>query len=78
MHRTQILLEPSQYHRLKEKAAAQNVSLGECIRRLIDRMLGESQKGDPLASFAGVLKDRECRSADYKKFLYPHAGKNLR
>ncbi len=73
MHRTQILLEPSQYRRLKTKAAKANLSLGEMIRRLINRFLGESEKQSSLNSYCGVLEDKECQSTHFKKFLYPNA-----
>ena len=78
MHRTQILLDPYQYRQLKEKAAAENTSLGEFLRRLIDRFLGTSQKSRGLESFSGTLQDRECQSTNFKTFLYPNASKNLR
>lgn len=78
MHRTQFLLEPSQYRRLKEKASGANMGLGEMIRRAIDRFLGESEKGATFASFCGVMEDSECSSKNYKKFLYSNVRKNLR
>lgn len=73
MHRTQILLEPSQYRQLKARAVKANLSLGEMIRRLINRFLGESEKKSSLNSYCGILEDRECQSTNFKKFLYHDA-----
>ena len=78
MHRTQILLEPAQYRKLKERASAENASLGEFLRRLIDHFLGASDQVGRLESFAGVLRDKECQSTHFKKFIYSNARKNLR
>lgn len=73
MHRTQILLEPAQYRQLKTRAARANLSLGEMIRRLINRFLGESDTQSPLHSYCGVIEDKDCQSTNFKKFLYPDA-----
>ena len=72
MHRTQILLEPLQYQRLKARAVEENTSLGELLRRLINRFLGETGEKSNLNSFSGALEDTECQSTNFKKFLYPH------
>lgn len=73
MHRTQILLETSQYQRLKKEAAQSNTSLAQFIRRLVDRYLGEASVKHPLESFSGALEDKECQSTNFKKFLYPNS-----
>ena len=75
MHRTQILLQPSQYRQLKARAAKSHISLGQLVRRLIDRFLSESEsrQKSSLAQFAGVFEDKECQSTNYRKHLYSHA-----
>lgn len=79
MHRTQILLETTQYRRLKARANRSSVSLGKFVRKIIDRYLGEEEEKNPtLESFAGCLTDEECNSTNFKKFLYPDASKSLR
>lgn len=71
MHRTQILLEPTQYRELKARALKANLSLGEMIRRLVNRFLGETSQKVSLDSYCGILEDRQCQSTNFKKFLYP-------
>lgn len=44
MIRTQIQLQPEQASRLRELAAAENVSLAELIRRGVDHILAEAQQ----------------------------------
>ncbi|MBI2082619.1 MAG: hypothetical protein HYT76_03525 [Deltaproteobacteria bacterium] len=78
MHRTQIFLDPLQYRRLKAMASESNTSLGELIRRLIDRFIGAQKEGSAISSFCGALEDSECRSTNFKKFLYTDGRKNLR
>lgn len=47
MIRTQIQLRAEQAVRLREAAAAQNVSLAELIRRGVDLLLDQSQQSAP-------------------------------
>ncbi|MHB9149701.1 MAG: CopG family transcriptional regulator [Thermoleophilia bacterium] len=47
MIRTQIQLRAEQASRLREAAAAQNVSLAELIRRGVDLVLDQSQESLP-------------------------------
>lgn len=78
MHRTQILLEPYQYQCLKAKAHENNVSIGELVRQLINRFLGEKNLSDQLDDYCGAFDDKECQSTNFKKFIYSHAGKTIR
>jgi hypothetical protein len=52
MARTQILLDPHVLRRARQRAADQGISLGEYVRRLVDRDLGQPRAArEPSAVF---------------------------
>ena len=71
-HRTQILLDPEQYHLLKSLSRREGLSLGAILRRFIDEKNYAlmSRHKDPLAKLIGSFRDSECTSENYEEFLY--------
>lgn len=75
-HRTQILLEDSQYQALREEAARLKVSFSSLIRKGIDRLLSarRSRKASrrDLQAFAGVIKKKQSplTNAEIDRIVY--------
>jgi hypothetical protein len=72
MARTQILLDPHALRRARQRAADQGISLGEYIRRLVERDLGRAPVvREPSAVFnlgdsggADVAADKDRMAGD--------------
>lgn len=71
-HRTQIQLEKAQYERLKRRAAEEDISLSELIRRIVDRELGEQRGTDreKLREMRGIFADEGFSARDHDEVLY--------
>ena len=72
MHRTQILLETSQYEFLCQEARSLKVSLSELIRQLVrERMSARPDEDDPLDRIAGIGEDPDGYGGrDHDLLLY--------
>jgi hypothetical protein len=73
MHRTQISLEPEQYHQLGEEARRRGISLAALIRGLIDEHLGRKQppEEDPLDGLVGIGEGTgEPVGREHDRYLY--------
>lgn len=63
LHRTQILLKPKQYQRLKTEAQRQQQSLSAVIRDIIDQWYAEQldewpeaiRENDPIWTLSGII-----------------------
>lgn len=71
-HRTQIQLETWQYEQLKARAAEEDISLSELIRRIVSRELAEqTQEGrEKLTELRGKWRDPEFSGKDHDEILY--------
>lgn len=76
-HRTQVLLDPSQYDFLKSLSRREGESLGGLIRRFVDekrRVFMDRRRKDPLEKMIGSFRDAECTSENYEDFIYGKKG----
>lgn len=72
-HRTQIQLERWQYEALKARAAEEDVSLSELIRRLVGRELGSKRTSggrERLRALRGRWRDPDVDGEDHDEVLY--------
>ena len=73
MHRTQIMLEESQYNWLLEESRHVGKSMGELVRELIDAVLkkasGKAHRYK-LADTSGIFQRGDVCGRDHDKYLY--------
>lgn len=78
MRRTQISLEPGQYHRLADEARRAGVSRSALIRRLLAEHFGEQPvvaSADSLDSIVGIgTGTGDAVGRDHDAYLYPRHG----
>lgn len=75
MHRTQVMLEDSQYVALRERARRNGKSMGEIIRELLSReaSLGAERilkESEGLYALEGALSDGAMAAKDHDSILY--------
>ena len=75
MHRTQIILDDSQYVALREKARRTGKSMGQLIRELLTQDFQGASKDHrrralSLAKMTGILKDPGFGGEDHDDVLY--------
>ena len=73
MHRTQIMLEDSQYRWLHEEARAEGKSMGQLIRELVDAGLNKvttKAQRYSLADTSGIFQEVDVRGRDHNDYLY--------
>jgi len=71
MHRTQILLDESQYEMLKTIAEREGCSLSSLIREAVSAFLGRRAKpATRLAEVTGIGNDPEAAGRDHDDVLY--------
>lgn len=75
MHRTQVMLEESQYVALRERARRSGKSMGEIIRELLSReaSLGPGRtlkESEGLFALEGALNDGAMAAKDHDTILY--------
>lgn len=75
MHRTQVMLEESQYVALRERARRSGKSMGELIRELLGRELSSRveetvREPEGLYALQGSLCDERAAATDHDDILY--------
>ena len=75
MHRTQILLDDTDYLALKEAARQSGQSMGEIIRHYVSRGLRvrrtpRKRRRYRLTDLKGIFNDPGCASVHHDKLLY--------
>lgn len=70
MHRTQLLLEERQYHRLKSEAARRRTSLSGALRAILDQALGHTDPKAALKKLAGFISCEVQAAEDLDKYIY--------
>jgi len=73
MHRTQIMLEDSQYNWLQEESRARSKSMGQLVRELVDVGLEKvTTKAHcyRLADTSGMFQQDKTRGRDHNRHLY--------
>lgn len=81
MHRTQILLEESQYERLKGQAERTGRSIGDLVREAIDAHYGRTATEDlrrTLRASRGAWGDRAGDGERYVELVRQGLGDRLR
>ncbi|MFB6272522.1 MAG: hypothetical protein ABEL51_06475 [Salinibacter sp.] len=71
LHRTQILLEETQYRRLRRHAREEGLSLFALLRQILDEHFAEVGGDRPrLQDLAGMGDDPEIPGRDHDRVLY--------
>ena len=73
MHRTQIMLEDSQYDALREEARRKGKSLGQLVRECVARGIESPRGKSPdatLRSLKGMFRKPRVRGRDHDRYLY--------
>ena len=75
MHRTQIMLEESQYHALREKARSDGKSIGQLIREFVELGLKSissrpKKRRRSLKQLQGLFSEPDTSGRDHDRHLY--------
>ena len=64
--RTQVTLEADAHRRAKQRAAEQQISLAELIRRALDRELGHPEPSGDISEIFGLFDSGGSNIAEHK------------
>jgi hypothetical protein len=64
--RTQVTLDAETHRRAKQRAAEQEISLAEFIRRTVDRELGSPERGGDIREISGMFNSGGSDIAKHK------------
>jgi hypothetical protein len=74
MHRTQIMLDNTQYIALRDAARRTGKSMGEIIRQFVEHGLRshhtKRRSGSPLKALRGIVSSPSLASQDHDDVLY--------
>lgn len=70
VHRTQVLLEEWQYHRLRTEAARRRTSLSGTLRKILDQTLGRKDPKAALKELAGFIRDAPDLGKEHDRYIY--------